>query len=86
MKNFLLLLTILSNVVFADLVDLYRSQGLEAVKSQLEKEMTRQAYWEKYLQDKNVDYGYYESKKYVILAQKEAKEIALYKVDKKTMI
>ncbi len=73
MKNFLLLLTIFSNVVFADLVDLYRSQGLEAVKSQLEKEMTRQAYWEKYLQDKNVDYGYYESKKICYISTKRSK-------------
>ncbi len=69
--------------MFADLVDIYRSQGLDAVKLQIEKEMTSKDYWEKYLSDKNVDYGYYESKKFVILAQKEAKEIALYQVDKK---
>ena len=68
--------------MFADLVDLYRSQGLDAVKNQLEKEMTKQDYWNKYLSDKNVDYGYYESKKFVILAQKEAKEISLFQVDK----
>ncbi len=83
MKKIVLLLTIFSSIVFADLVDLYRNQGLEAVKRQLEKQMTKKEYWEKYLEDKNVDYGYYESKKYVLLAQKEAKEIALYKVDKK---
>ena len=69
--------------MFADLVDVYRSQGLNAVIIQLEKEMTSKDYWEEYLSDKNVDYGYYESKKYVILAQKEAKEISLFQVDKK---
>ncbi len=83
MKKIILFLTIIINIVFADLVDLYRNQGLEAVKEQLEKEMTKKEYWKKYLEDKNVDYGYYESKKYIILAQKEVKEIALYKVDKK---
>lgn len=83
MKKVVLFLTIIINIMFADLVDIYRSQGLDAVKLQIEKEMTSKDYWEKYLSDKNVDYGYYESKKFVILAQKEAKEIALYQVDKK---
>jgi len=82
-KKVVLFLTIIINIMFADLVDIYRSQGLDAVKLQIEKEMTSKDYWEKYLSDKNVDYGYYESKKFVILAQKEAKEIALYQVDKK---
>lgn len=71
--------------MYADLVDVYRSQGLDAVKLQLEKEMASKVYWEKYLSDKNVDYGYYESKKFVILAEKEAKEIALYQVDKNNL-
>ncbi len=82
MKKTLLFLTIIINIMFADLVDIYRSQGLDAVKNQLEKELTKETYWQEYLSDKNVDYGYYESKKYVILAQKDAKEIALYKVDR----
>lgn len=83
MKKILLLLTIISNIILADLVDIYRSQGLDAVKKQLEKELTKKNYWEKYLLDKNVDFGYYESKKFLILTQKGSKEIALYKVDKK---
>lgn len=68
--------------MFADLVDIYRSQGLEAVKVQLEKELTNKEYWQRYLADKQVDYGYYESKKFLIITQKGSKEIALYKVDK----
>lgn len=68
--------------MIADLVEIYRSQGLEAVKIQLEKELTNKEYWQKYLADKQVDYGYYESKKFLIITQKGAKEIALYKVDK----
>jgi murein L,D-transpeptidase YafK len=68
--------------MIADLVDVYRSQGLEAVKAQIEKELTKKDYWKKYLEDKKVDYGYYESKKFLILAQKGAREIALYNIDK----
>ncbi len=73
MKKAILLLAIISNIMFADFVDLYRSQGLDAVRDKLEKEMTKQEYWRKYLSDKNVDYGYYESKKHVIVAHKESK-------------
>lgn len=83
MKKILLFLIIISNVILADLVDIYRSQGLDAVRLQLEKELTTKNYWKKYLLDKNVDFGYYESKKFLILAQKGAKEIFLYKVDRK---
>ena len=49
--------------MLADLVDIYRSEGLEAVKKHLEEQLTKKEYWEKYLEDKNVDFGYYESKK-----------------------
>jgi len=68
--------------MLADLVDIYRSQGLEAVKIELEKQLTKKEYWKKYLKDKNVDFGYYESKKYILFTQKDAKEIALYKIGK----
>jgi murein L,D-transpeptidase YafK len=81
-KKILLILVIISNVMIADLVEIYRSQGLEAVKIQLEKKLTNKKYWQKYLADKQVDYGYYESKKFLIITQKGTKEIALYKVDK----
>ncbi|MCP4971055.1 MAG: L,D-transpeptidase family protein [Arcobacter sp.] len=68
--------------MIADLVDVYRSKGLDAVKAQLEKELTKKDYWQQYLEDKKVDYGYYESKKFLILAQKGAKELSLFKIDK----
>ncbi len=82
MKKILLFAIIISNVMIADLVDVYRSKGLDAVKAQLEKELTKKDYWQQYLEDKKVDYGYYESKKFLILAQKGAKELSLFKIDK----
>ncbi len=82
MKKIVLTLIIISNIMIADLVDIYRSQGLEAVKIELEKQLTKKEYWKKYLKDKNVDFGYYESKKYLLFTQKDAKEIALYKIGK----
>jgi murein L,D-transpeptidase YafK len=81
MKKIFLFLILVSNVLLADLVEVYRNQGLEAVIKKLEQSMTQKQYWEKYLANKNVDFGYYESKKYLILAHKEKKEITLYKID-----
>lgn len=83
MKKIVILLTIISNIMLADLVDIYRSEGLEAVKKHLEEQLTKKEYWEKYLEDKNVDFGYYESKKYLLVAQKETKEISIFKLDRK---
>ena len=82
MKKTLLLMLLVFNCLSADLVDIYRSQGLEAVQDRLEKELMKKEYWQNYLSDKNVDYGYYESREYVILAQKEKKELSLFRVDK----
>ncbi len=81
MKKILFFLMILNTFIFADLVNLFRLQGLDAVKKQLELKLTQKEYWDKYLESKNVEYGYYESKKYVILANKDEKNLALYKVD-----
>jgi len=81
-KKTLLFLILIINVLAADLVDVYRSEGLEAVKEELEKELMKKEYWQKYLADKRVDYGYYESKKYLILTQKRRKEITLFEVNK----
>ena len=82
MKKLLFLLTFLVTYLLADLVDIYRKQGLDAVREDLEKELTKKEYWENYLRNKNVEYGYYESKKYLIIAEKQKKEIKVFKVEK----
>lgn len=71
---------IILNVYASDLVNIYRMQGINSVEIEIEKMLKDQKYWKEYLKDKNVDYGYYEYKKYVILTQKEQSEIALYEV------
>ncbi|NVJ52896.1 MAG: L,D-transpeptidase family protein [Campylobacteraceae bacterium] len=82
MKKLLLLLFFMATYLFADLVDVYRNQGLEAVKAELEKELTKKEYWENYLSNKNVEYGYYESKEFLIIAEKQKKELKVFKVEK----
>jgi murein L,D-transpeptidase YafK len=62
-----------------DLVKLYRLEGINSVEKEIENKLKDITYWQEYLEDKNIDYGYYEYKKYVILTQKDQSEIALYK-------
>ena len=69
------------NLFAVDLITLYRNEGINSVQKEIENQLKEKKYWEEYLKDKNVDLGYYESKKFVLLAQKEQAEIALYKKD-----
>jgi murein L,D-transpeptidase YafK len=71
---------IILNGYASDLVNIYRIQGLNSVEIEIEKTLKDQDYWKEYLKDKNVDYGYYEYKKYVLLAQKDQSEISLFKI------
>lgn len=72
------LLIVLSHLG-ADLIDIYRTQGIEAVKKQLEKQLEERTYWEKFLENKDVKYGYYEDTKYLIFCQKNKKKLKVYK-------
>ncbi|RXJ86626.1 murein L,D-transpeptidase family protein [Arcobacter sp. CECT 8985] len=68
-----------TTLLFADLIDIYRTQGIQAVKEKLESQLRKQSYWENYLQDKDIQYGYYESTKYLIVVDKNLKKLRLLK-------
>jgi len=76
----ILLLLLFTNILFADLVDIYRTKGIEAVKLELEKELKKKTYWDKYLKNKDIKHGYYESVKYVIVTEKENKRLQLHRL------
>lgn len=59
-------------------MDIYRIEGIKAVEQELEKNLRDLNFWKKYLENKNIEYGYYEFNKYVIVAQKEQKELSLF--------
>jgi murein L,D-transpeptidase YafK len=61
-----------------DLVHMYRFEGINSVEKEIENILKDINYWKSYLENKNVDYGYYEFKKYVLVAQKDQTEISLY--------
>lgn len=78
MSRFIILLLITFNLYAKDLVDIYRFEGINSVEKELEKNLKDVEYWKNYLVNKNVDYGYYEFKKYILIAQKEQSEISLF--------
>ena len=81
MNKIIILLCMVINIFANDLVNLYRLQGLSAVEKQLEDSLKDRKYWDNYLENKNVDLGYYETKKYVILTHKEKSELELYEIN-----
>lgn len=82
MFKYVILLFVVLNLFGKDYVNIYRFQGINEVEKEIEKSLTDINYWKEYLSDKNVDYGYYEYKKYVLVTQKEQLEMSLFeKVD-----
>ncbi len=81
MQKLFILLVLSLNSLFAlsnDLVQIYRTQGVDAVKKILEQQLQKQEYWDYYLENKEISNGYYESIQYVMICQKDMQEIALY--------
>ena len=81
MKSFILPLFIFINGLYAlpmDIVELYRTHGISAVEKAISKELQSKQYWDVNLKSKNITNGYYESIRYVMLCQKNLKDIKLY--------
>jgi len=66
------------NLHSKDLVQTYRVEGINSVEIEIENILKDINYWKNYLENKNVEYGYYEYKKYILLTQKEQSEISLF--------
>ncbi|WP_428026960.1 L,D-transpeptidase family protein [Arcobacter sp.] len=81
-----LLLVLFQTYVLADFVTLYRTMGIEEVQKELEKQLKTKEYWNKYLENTDVSYGYYESKKYVLVAHKLSKKLELFKKEDKKFL
>jgi len=85
-KKIIVIFCIFLNITFAtpiDIVEIYRNQGLQAVEKAIEKQLQNKQYWDESLKYKDTDNGYYESIKYVVICQKNAKDIILYDTEKK---
>ena len=61
-----------------DIIELYRTKGIHAVEKEIANQLTTKSYWDYNLLDKEVVNGYYESIQYVMICQKDLKDIKLY--------
>jgi murein L,D-transpeptidase YafK len=86
MKKKLIIIFVLLNSIYlnasVDIVNLYRFYGMEAVQEELEKQMQSNQYWNYYLENKDVSNGYYESIDYLMICEKDMKNIELYDTKK----
>lgn len=80
MKYFLLSFLMVNSLYATaiDIVELYRTQGINAVEKQIANQLKTKSYWDYNLQNKDVVNGYYESIQYVMICQKDLKDIKLY--------
>jgi len=60
------------------MMELYRTQGINAVEKAISHQLETKEYWDSNLQYKDVTNGYYESIRYVMICQKNLKDIILY--------
>ncbi len=69
------------NLIAKDVIELYRTSGLQEVEKYLEAELKSRNYWLKRLQNIETDYGFYEDLDYFLLCNKYLKDFKLYKID-----
>lgn len=80
-KILFLVIFLLANSLFAispDLVELYRTKGIDAVENKIQEQLKTKKYWDDVLEAKDVSNGYYESIQFVVICQKDLKDMVLY--------
>ena len=88
MKYFLLSCFLVSSLfaTSVDIVELYRTKGIHAVEKEIANQLKTKSYWDVILKNKEVDRGYYESIQYVMVCQKDIKDIRLYDTKSKLQL
>jgi len=87
--KYLLLFFLVLNSVYAtsiDIIELYRTKGISAVEKEIANQLKTKSYWDYNLKDKEVINGYYESIQYVMICQKDLKDIKLYDTKSKSQL
>jgi len=85
MKYIILSLFVINSLyaTSVDIIELYRTKGLKAVEKEIANQLKTKSYWDYNLQNKEVINGYYESIQYVMICEKDQKDIKLYDTKKK---
>lgn len=80
---FLLLVAYLwaSSLHATDILNEYRQNGLANIQKKMDTALASQEYWERYLQDKNTQFGYLEKYQDILVCNKDASTLTLYVKD-----
>jgi murein L,D-transpeptidase YafK len=84
-KTLFLVIFLFINSLYAlspELVQLYRTKGIDAVEQRIQEQLKTREYWEDVLEKKDVSNGYYESIQYLVICQKDMKDMILYDTKK----
>lgn len=79
--KFFLLFCITSSLFSDDITTQYRLNGIGEIEKQLDQNLMQEAYWENYLQDKNLSMGYIESYSNILICDKSLSTLTLYRQD-----
>ena len=69
-----------------DLVELYRQQGINNIEKLLSKQLHSYQYWQRALSTEDLSKGYYESIQYLIICNKNTKQLKLYDTANKKIL
>ncbi|MDD2507956.1 MAG: L,D-transpeptidase family protein [Aliarcobacter skirrowii] len=86
MNKILLFIFLSLNLFAKDYFTIYKNEGIKSVENELKLEFRQKESWLKYLQNHDTRFGYYETKKFIIVADKNDKTMALYKKEDKNFI
>ena len=84
MKLYILMIFLTVVILNADenFWDIYRKNTPQKLEKMLNHKLSTKEYWKDYLKDKDLSKGYYESINYILLCNKDLKQIVTYKKDK----
>jgi len=79
MKNIFLILFISISMYANTAVDIYRQSGIDAVESYIKEQLQSKNYWDEKLKNLDLRFGYYENLNSLLITNKKAKELTIYK-------
>ncbi len=85
MKKLLILLLVSMSLYANIVVDIYRQNGIGAVESYIKEQLQSKSYWDEQLKKSDIRYGYYENLDSLLIANKKAKELTIYKSEKSSL-
>ena len=79
--KFVLFFALVTTTFAQDFVELYLKYGISAVEKELEKSIQDSNYWESYLKNKDLSFGFFQSNKYLVVSSKKQKIMRAYFYD-----